>query len=70
MNNQAHALVFPLTSYDLHLCLLKVLAPTLKVVKYITEHFSTEETPKVVPDQFKYIDEKTGVNYMKDRDTS
>lgn len=70
MKNQAHALVFPLTSYDLRLCLLKVLALTLKVVKCITECISIEETTKVVPDQFTCIDEKTWVNYMKDGNTS
>lgn len=70
MSNQACALVFPTTSCDPHLCLLKVLVLTLKMIKCITECISIKGATKVVPDQFNCVDQKTGVTYMKDRNTS
>lgn len=40
---------------------------TLKMVKCITECISIKEATKVVLDQFNYVDQKTGGNYVKDR---
>lgn len=70
MSNQPHTLVFPVISCDPHFCLLKVFVLTLKMVKCSTVCIFIKEITSTVPDQLKYIDQKTEVNYVKGRCTS
>lgn len=70
MSNQSHALAFPVISYDPHFCLLEVFVLTLKMVQCSTACISITETTSAVPDQLKYIDQKTEVNCVKGGYTS